>query len=53
MKFRIKPYDEVNDIYLLYRYYRFYWFSMRSFVGSGTKEGLTQFVKSKGGILLQ
>lgn len=48
MKYKIEAFDEVKDIYLLYR--RSLWFFW-SFVSCGGKEKLTQWVKSNGGIL--
>jgi len=49
MKYKIKAYDEVHDIYLLYRQS---WFIFYSFVSTGSKETLISFVKSKNGIIV-
>ena len=50
MKYKLKIYDELNDIYLLYRHkFWFFW----SFVGVGSKDKLTRFVKEKGGTLIK
>jgi hypothetical protein len=48
-KYKIKPFDEVHDMYLLYRQV---WWIFYSFVSAGTKEALKQFVKDKDGIVI-
>ena len=49
MKYKIKPRDEVNDIYLLYR--QSWWF-FYSFVSAGSKQRLKDFVSDRGGIIV-
>ena len=40
-KYKIKPYDEANDIYMLYRHkFLFFW----TCIGTGSKEKLTQWI---------
>jgi hypothetical protein len=40
-RYKIKPYDEANDIYMLYRHkFLFFW----TWIGSGSKEKLTQWI---------
>jgi len=40
-RYKIKPYDEANDIYMLYRHkFLFFW----TCIGTGSKEKLTQWI---------
>lgn len=48
-KYKLKPYDDVNDVYLLYRQM---WWIFYSFVSAGGKQRLKDFVKEKGGIII-
>ena len=47
MKYKIKPFDEVYDIWILYGKVWIFWY----FVSAGDKEKLIKFVKSNGGSL--
>lgn len=49
MKYKIRAFDEVNDVYLLYRQV---WWIFYSFVSAGSQVELERFVESKGGILV-
>jgi len=48
-KYKIKPFDEVNNIYLLYRKQ---WWIFYSFVSAGSKEVLQDFVTKHKGVLV-
>lgn len=49
MKYKLKPYDEANDIYLLYRHkFWFFW----TFVNAGSRKTLENYVKATDGILI-
>lgn len=48
-KFRIFPYDEVNNVWLLKEHV---WWIFYSFISSGKKEKLTEWVKENKGILI-
>jgi hypothetical protein len=48
MKYKIEPFDEVHDVWLLYR--KSWW--LYRFVSAGKKAELEKFVKSKGGELI-
>jgi hypothetical protein len=49
MKYKIKSFDEINDIYLLYRQV---WWLFYTFVGSGKKRELEKFVVTNGGTIV-
>jgi hypothetical protein len=49
VKYEIKPFDEVHDIYLLHRQV---WWIFSTFVSAGSKAKLEEFVKEKGGELI-
>ena len=49
MKYKIKAFDEVHDVWLLYRQS---WWILYSFVSAGKKAELEKFVNSKGGTLI-
>jgi hypothetical protein len=49
MKYKIKPYDEVNDVYLLYRHS---WWIFYNFVSAGSKQKLEDFVKKQNGVIV-
>ena len=44
MKFRLKPYDEVNDIYLLQKKVLCFWFNTGSV---GSKKKLNTYIEQK------
>jgi hypothetical protein len=48
MKYKIEPFDEVHDVWLLYR--KSWW--LYRFVSAGKKAEFEKFVKSKGGDLI-
>jgi len=48
-KYKIKPYDEVNDVWLLYRHS---WWIFYSFVSAGSKLRLTKFVEDNNGVVV-
>lgn len=48
-KYKIKPYDEVNDIYLLYRQS---WWIFYRFSSAGGLEKLREFVKKNNGVVV-
>ena len=48
-KYKIKPYDEVNDVYLLYRQV---WWIFYSFVSAGGKVRLEKFVEEHDGVVV-
>ena len=49
MKYKIKAFDELHDVWLLYRQS---WWILYSFVSAGTKAELERFVESKGGTVI-
>jgi hypothetical protein len=50
MKYKIKPHDEVNDVYLLYKQV---WWIFYSFVGAGKREKLKQHIETNNGTLVK
>ena len=48
MKYKIKVYDEMHDLYLLFRKKWLFW----SFVSAGKKDDLIAFVNKKNGQLI-
>lgn len=48
-KYKIKPYDEINDVYLLYRQS---WWIFYSFVSAGSKNKLEEFVQKNSGVIV-
>lgn len=47
--FKLEPYDEVNDIWLLKEKE---WWIFYTLVSSGSKKELTKWVEKKGGVLI-
>ena len=48
-KYKIKPYDEVNNVYLLYRQS---WWIFYNFVSAGSLERLHEFVEKNNGVVI-
>jgi hypothetical protein len=48
-KYKLKPFGEVNDVYLLYRQT---WWIFYSFVSAGSKKKLTDFVIQNNGTII-